>query len=178
MWFVWKLFTFPDDFIRKCKQFPNKPQNILVDVNDNVKRMAMEQSLYAQVIKFRGKDLLFDAADKNKNESKFKFQGQSARSQLWFDLDLDFIDMNFSTCEPDFYMKLFQSHDDKQDKDTFKKFQVPIGNAKVVKLFLFHKDSPILSYCQKTLNSCCFSSSASDFSSIQHFKAENVYIYA
>ena len=37
----------------------------------------MEQSLYAQIIKFRQKDLKFDAADKNKNESKFKFQGQS-----------------------------------------------------------------------------------------------------
>ena len=57
--------------------------------------MAMEKSLYAQVIKFRRKDLLFVAADKNKTESKFKFQGQSARSQLWFDLDLDWINMNF-----------------------------------------------------------------------------------
>ena len=39
----------------------------------------MEQSLYAQVVKFRRKGLLFDAADKNKTESNFKFQGQSAR---------------------------------------------------------------------------------------------------
>ena len=61
--------------------------------------------------------------------------------------------MNFSTREPDFYKKLFQSHVDKQDKDTFKTFQVPIGNAKVVKSFVFHKDAPILSYCQKILNS-------------------------
>ena len=83
---------------------------------------------------------------KIKNESKFKFQGQSARSQLWFDLDLDWIDVNFSTCEPGFYKKLFQSHDDRQDKDTFKTFQVPIGNTKVVKSFMFHKDTPILSY--------------------------------
>ena len=44
--------------------------------------MATEQSLYAQVVKFRRKDLIFDEADTNKNESKFKFQGQSARSQL------------------------------------------------------------------------------------------------
>ena len=51
--------------------------------------MATEHSLYAQVIMFRRKDLKFDAADKNKNESKFKFQGQFARSQLWFDLNLD-----------------------------------------------------------------------------------------
>ena len=98
-----------------------------------MKRMAMEQSLYAQVIKFCQKDLIFDAEDKNKNESKFKFQGQSARSQLWIDLDLDWIDINFSTREPDFYKKLFQSHDNKQDKDIFKTFQFPIGNAKVVK---------------------------------------------
>ena len=63
----------------------------------------MEQSLYAQVIKFWRKDLIFDAADKNKNETKFKFQGQSAISQLWFDFDLDWIDMNFSTREPGLY---------------------------------------------------------------------------
>ena len=73
--------------------------------------MAIKQSLYAQIIMFRRKDLKFDAADKNKNESKFKFQGQSGRSQLWFDLDLYWIDMNFSTREPDFYKKIFQSHD-------------------------------------------------------------------
>ena len=67
----------------------------------------MEKSLYAQVIMFRQKDLKFDAADKNKNKSKFKFQGQFGRSRLWFDLDLYWIDINFSTREPDFYKKLF-----------------------------------------------------------------------
>ena len=54
------------------------------------------------------KDLKFDAAEENKNESKFKFQGQSGRSRLWFDLDLDWIDINFSTREPDLYKKLFK----------------------------------------------------------------------
>ena len=53
--------------------------------------MAMEQSLYAQVVKLRHKDLKCVATDKNKSEAKFKFQGQSARSQIWFDLDLDWI---------------------------------------------------------------------------------------
>ena len=81
--------------------------------------------------------------------------------------------MNFSTREPDFYNKLFQSHENKQDKDTFKTFQVPIGNEKVVKSFMFHKDAPILSYFQKTLNSCCFGSLASAFASNKHFKADN-----
>ena len=81
----------------------------------------------------------FDASDKNKNESKFKFQGQSGRSRLWFDLDLDWINIKFSTREPDLYKKLFQSHDNEQDTDTFRTFQVPIGNAKVVKYFFFIK---------------------------------------
>ena len=79
--------------------------------------------------------------------------------------------MNFSTREPDFYKKLFQSHDNEQDKNTFKTFQVPIGNVKVVKSFVFHKDAPILSYCQNTLNIFCFSIFASTFDSNKHFKA-------
>ena len=113
----------------------------------------------------------FDAADKDKNESKFKFQGQSGRSGLWFDIDLDWININFSTREPDFYKKTFQSHDNEQDTDTFRTFQVPIGNAKVIKSFLFHKDAPIITYSQKSLNSCCFGSLASAFAIINHFKA-------
>ena len=43
--------------------------------------METEQGLYAQVIMLRQDDLKFVATDKNKNEAKFKFQGQSARSQ-------------------------------------------------------------------------------------------------
>ena len=133
----------------------------------------MKQSLYAQVVMFWRKDLKFDAADKNKNESKFKFQGQYPRSQLWFDLDLDWIDMNFSTREPSFYKKLFRSHDNEQETNTFKFFQVPIRNAKVVKSFVFHKDAPILIYCKKTLNSCCFSSLESAIAINKHFNAAN-----
>ena len=109
----------------------------------------------------------FVAADKNKNEAKFKFQGQSARSQLWFDLDLNWVDINLSTREPDLYKKPFQSHDDTQDDITFKTFQVPIGNAKCVESFNFQNDAPIIKFCQKTLNIFCFSSLASAFASIK-----------
>ena len=66
---------FPISFIKQCKLCPNEPQFISQDVKNNIKRMAMEQSLYAQVIKFWRKDLKFDAA------SKFKFQGQYTRSR-------------------------------------------------------------------------------------------------
>ena len=91
--------------------------------------MSMEQLFYAQVIMLRQKDLKFVAAYKNKNEAKFKFQGQSARSQRWFDLDFDWVEVNFSTRKPDFYKKLFQSHDDTQDTNSFKIFQFPIENV-------------------------------------------------
>ena len=37
----------------------------------------MEQSLYAQVVNLRRKDLKFVVTDKNKIEAKFKFQGRS-----------------------------------------------------------------------------------------------------
>ena len=63
----------------------------------------MEQSLYAQIVKLWRKDLKFVAADKDKNEAKFKFQGKSATSQLWFNLDLNWVEIKFSTHEPDFY---------------------------------------------------------------------------
>ena len=74
-----------------------------------------EQGLYAQVVKLRRKDLKFVATDKKKNEAKSTFQCQFARPQRWFDLDLDWVEVNFSTLEPDFYKKLFQSHDNTQD---------------------------------------------------------------
>ena len=66
------------------------------------------------------KDPKFVATDKIRNEAKFKFQGQSVRSKLWFDLDFYWIGVKFSTREPDLYKKLFQSHDDTQDINKFK----------------------------------------------------------
>ena len=42
--------------------------------------METEQGLYAQVVKLRPKCLKCMAENNNKNEAKFKFQGQSARS--------------------------------------------------------------------------------------------------
>ena len=65
-----------------------------------------------------------------KEKAKYKFQGQSARSQRWFDLDLDWIEENFSTREPDLYKKYFQKHGETQDKNKYKNFQVPIRNSK------------------------------------------------
>ena len=87
--------------------------------------------------------------------------------------DSNWVDTNFSTREPDLYKKLFQSRDDTQDYNTFKSFQVPIGNAKCVESFKFQNDAPILKYCQKTLDRCYFSSLASDFVIINPNAASN-----
>ena len=135
--------------------------------------MATEQGLYVQVVKLRRKDFKFIAANKIKNEAKFKSQSQSARSQHRFDLDFDFIAVNFSAHETDFYKKTFQSHSDTQDTNTFKIFQVPIENENCVESFKFQNDAPMIKYCQKSLNSCCFISLASDFVSIKQIKAVN-----
>ena len=100
-----------------------------------MEQMAMEQRLYAQVVMISRKDLKFIAENKNINEANFKFQGQSTRSQRWFDLELDCIKVDFSTHEPDLYKKVLHIHDDTQDKNAFKLFQVPIGNSKCVENF-------------------------------------------
>ena len=87
---------FPDDFMQQCKDNAHEAQFIPLEIKNNIKLMSMKQGLYAQVFILRRKYLIFTDANKNKNKNKFKFQGQSARSQRWFDLDFDWIDVNFS----------------------------------------------------------------------------------
>ena len=123
---------FSDDFIKECMDNSNEACDTPSNVKNNIKRMEMEQGLYAQVIMLRREDLKFVATYKNKNEAKFKLQGKSTRSQRWFDLHFDWIEVNFSTHDPDLYKKYFQSHDNTQDINTLRLFQVPIGNTKCV----------------------------------------------
>ena len=46
-----------------------------------------------------------------------------------------------STRDPDLYKKLFQSHNNTQDINTFRFFQVSIRNAKCVESFKFQNDA-------------------------------------
>ena len=92
-------------------------------------------------------------ANKNKYVDKFKFQGQSARSQRWFDLDFDWIEEDFGTREPDFYRKIYQRHEKIQDTNTFKMFEVPIINKKCVEEMRFHSKALMIKYRQNSLNS-------------------------
>ena len=67
---------FSDGFIKECKDNSNEALDIPREVKNNIKRMAMEQGLYAQVIMLRRKYLKFFTTDRIKNEAKFKFQGK------------------------------------------------------------------------------------------------------
>ena len=87
------------------------------------------------MLKLRQNDLNFIEANNNKNETKFKFQGQSAISQRWFDLNFYWIEVYFSTHDPDNHKIFFQRNDDTQDENTFKSFQVTIGNSECVENF-------------------------------------------
>ena len=109
---------FPDDFMKHCKNNSNEAHNIPIEVKNSIKRIYMKQELYAQVAMIFRKYLKITEANKNKNEAKFKFQGRSARSQRWFDLDFDWIKEKFSTGEPDFYRKIFQRHEKTQNTNT------------------------------------------------------------
>ena len=109
--------------------------------------MTMEQGLYSKFVILRPKHLNITEQNKNENEDKFKFWGQSERSQCWFDLGFNQIEENFSACEPDFYKTIYQRHDETQDTNTFKMFVVPIRNAKNVEETKLNTDYPMLEYC-------------------------------
>ena len=64
---------FLDDFIKKCRDTVNEAHNISLEVKNNMKQISMEQGLYVQVVMIIQKELKFIAANKNKNEAKFKF---------------------------------------------------------------------------------------------------------
>ena len=106
--------------MQQCKDSENEAQFVPLEMKNNMKPMSMEKGSYSQVVKLRRKDLKLIAADKNKNEAKFKFQGKYARSQRLFDIDFNWIEVNFSTRETDLYFKN-KSHDDTQDTNILKK---------------------------------------------------------
>ena len=131
----------------------------------------MGKVFYEQVVLICRKYLKISEENKKKNDDKFKFQGQSIRSQRWFDIHFDSIKEVFSAREPVLYKKIYQRHDETQDINTFKMFVVPIGNAKNMEEITFIP--PLLKYCQNTSDGCCFSSLALAFESINLIKAAN-----
>ena len=58
---------FSHDFIKECMDNSNKAHDIPRYVTNNLKRMAIEQELYAQAITIYQEYLKFVATDKNKS---------------------------------------------------------------------------------------------------------------
>ena len=86
-----------DDYFKSVRLFPtefktnvknqNEPQNIPNEFKSALKKMALENGLYAQVVMIRRTEL-DDKKEKDKTK-KYYFQGKSARTKHWFDLDRD-----------------------------------------------------------------------------------------
>ena len=83
--------------------------------------MFMEQGVYAQVDMLCQNYLKTTESNRNKKETEFKFQRQSARSQRWFDIYFYFIEEKFSTQEPDLCRKYIKGMTT-QDINTFNMF--------------------------------------------------------
>ena len=98
--------TFPTEFLEKCKNNQSKPQNIPSEVKVALKKMDMEQGLYEQVVIIQRKD---SENKKGKEKTKkYNFQGQSARSRHWFDLDHEWLEENFMTRKLYLYKKIIK----------------------------------------------------------------------
>ena len=65
--------------MQQCKDNANDSQFILPEMKNNIKQIAMEQVLYAQVVKLRRKDLKVFSADKKKK--------QSYKDTIYIDID-------------------------------------------------------------------------------------------
>ena len=69
--------------------------------------MATEQVLYAQVFLIRRKES--ENQTENKNTKKYNFQGQSARTRRWLNIDYECRKEDSMTREPGFYRKLYKT---------------------------------------------------------------------
>ena len=65
--------------------------------------ISLEQGLYEKVVMIHRTES-DDIKEKYKTK-EFKFQGQSARTKHWFDIDYESLKGNFMTREPYFYLK-------------------------------------------------------------------------
>ena len=93
--------------------------------------MALENGLYPKVVMIcrRG---AYDKKEQDKTK-QHNFQVQSERTKHSFNIDHEWLKGNFMTCEPDFYVKIYQTKFRCGDKRIYQIFGVPIGNGKLAK---------------------------------------------
>ena len=88
------------------------------------------------------------------------FQGHSTRFKHWVYIDIEWVEENFSTREPQFYNRLFQTNIEVKSGITYPVFTVPIGNSKEKGEIEYNLQDPLVAYNQNASNNCCFSSLA------------------
>ena len=117
------------------------------DIKNNFK-ISLEESLYAQVVRIRPKSLVQKKYTREKPKRRYLFQGQSAISKHWFDLDIELVEEKFSTREPQFYNRLFQTNIEVKSGITYPVFTVPIGNSKEKGEIEYNLQDPLVLYHQ------------------------------
>ena len=60
-----------------------------------------------------------DNETENQNINKYHFQGQSSRAKGWFDIDHEWLEEKFCTCEPDFYTNFYEINIEVQEMETY-----------------------------------------------------------
>ena len=81
------------------------------------------------MVTIRQKDL--DNTIENENIKKYQFQGKSARSTHWFDLDHEWLEEKFFTIEPDLYKLLYKMNTEGQDMEKYQILSILMGNTKI-----------------------------------------------
>ena len=99
-------------------------------ISRRILKIALEEILYAHVVRICRKSMVQKKDTGKQPKRKYLFQEQSARSKHWFDLDIEWFEEKFSTREPQFYKRLFQSNIEGQSGITYTIFPVPVSNAK------------------------------------------------
>ena len=108
---------------------PKEPQNIPNNIKKNI-----EKSHYKKVYMRRWLGFVlkywFRGVNRQKTKRKYLFQGNYKILNNWFYIDIEWIEENFSTREPQFYKSLFQSNIEGQSGSKHPTFSVPTENEK------------------------------------------------
>ena len=90
----------------------------------------------------------------------YLFQWQSEITKHWFDLNIEWVEENFSTREHQFYKRLSQSTIEGQYGSKYPTLPVPIVNAEETGEIQYHSKYTLVEYHQNASNSYCFNSLA------------------
>ena len=113
-------------FLNSVKVIKNVPQNIPYEIL----KIALEDVLYLQDVTIRNNTELQEGEILPKTTETYSFKGHSEISKHWFDIDLEWMEDNFMTREPELCKRLFQRNIESQYEKNFQHFQSFLGIQK------------------------------------------------